>query len=261
LIADNVTLHMMVRDENPSVFYALMSVLPFVQHVLIVDTGSTDGTAEILRAIKAAFPEKNIVLNEFQLPDSTKWSCNKRIDGNQKLAHCRKWMVEQTKTKLIWLVDGDEVYRDDGAAAVAHQCLSWPSGVYCYYIPLIWFAIDRCQLVTKCNPATYPYTGRLFIREGLSVTGLFPGELHTYKDTIIAVGMRGTELLEISPIHHLEMVQKPWRRQLFETKLYEGQQPEVFERYAHSDEEDSNRHSDNGNGEVGVAGASQPVYA
>lgn len=239
-LTNEVTIHTMVRNENPIVFYALMSILPVVQHMIIADTGSTDGTVQLLESIKVQFPEKDIQLWKMHLPDSTKWKCNERITPNFALSECRKQMIYHTKTPYVWVLDGDEVYTDSAADRVAQTFLDWPLGIRCIYIPLIWFAIDRFHLADVCKPVTYPRACRLFETKGLTVEGLFPGELHAYKDGIIHPGDARTGVLgNVSPIFHYELVQKPYRRELVSTIPFTGKQPEVFEH----EYENTNLHS------------------
>ena len=42
---------MIVKNEDQWVFYAINSVLPYVDELIITDTGSTDHTLELIRSI------------------------------------------------------------------------------------------------------------------------------------------------------------------------------------------------------------------
>ena len=181
---DNVTIHLMVRDEMPSVYFALLSVLPYVNHAIIADTGSCDGTLEHLYMIKAAFPQKKIIIHAEQLKDSTGWSFHRYIEPNVELARCRQQMIEETQTDYFWIVDGDEVYSDAAALAAIHAFQNWQSGTLCCYVPLLWFAHDINTLVTRCSPGTYPFTGRLFVTKGTHLTGVFRERCTSIKATI-----------------------------------------------------------------------------
>jgi glycosyltransferase involved in cell wall biosynthesis len=59
---------------------------------LVYDTGSTDGTIEIVRSFPSVILVEMGVLNKYQL------------------GACRNLMMEATKTKWAWQVDGDEYY-------------------------------------------------------------------------------------------------------------------------------------------------------
>jgi glycosyltransferase involved in cell wall biosynthesis len=227
----NTTLHMMVRNEYPTAFFALMSVLPVVSQAIVVDTGSTDGTVDILRRVRDAYPHK-VRLYEFDLPDSTQWSFFKYTRENRELGRMRQWMNDRTETEYIWLIDGDEVYRDSTVRAVSDYLRrGMPSHVNVAFLPLLWFAQD-IHHIGDTNPRTYNITGRLFRRNGLHIKGSFPGEMAAYDGEVVGPDSRHAEILrQLEPFHHYEMVTKPWRRKLLELREYAGAQPEVFERH------------------------------
>lgn len=88
------TVHMVVRNEDRFVWYALQSVLPFAQKVLITDTGSTDKTIDIIRTIYS----KKIIFEKA------------RIRKASEVSRIRQEQLEKTNTDWIWVVDGDEIY-------------------------------------------------------------------------------------------------------------------------------------------------------
>ena len=56
-----ITGHMIVQNEEQWVWYAIHSVLPFVEKLFIYDTGSTDKTVSLISSIKSkkiAFQKK-----------------------------------------------------------------------------------------------------------------------------------------------------------------------------------------------------------
>jgi len=229
---DNVTVHMMVRNEHPTAFFALLSVLPAVQHAIVVDTGSDDGTFEALMSVKEAFPDKDIVLVQMDdIPDSTDWAFGRYTDPNKQLGQVRKWMAEHTATDYFWIVDGDEVYRDAALPYIQDFFRNWPAGVKVGFVPLLWFGVDIHHIAIT-DPATYPVTGRLFLRDGMHIVGTFPGEMAAYDGAIIGPDTPGALILQqLPPFHHYEMVTKPWRRRLLSKTPYYGPQPDVFARY------------------------------
>ncbi|MCL4389958.1 MAG: glycosyltransferase [Patescibacteria group bacterium] len=89
-----VTGHCLVKNEDRFVWFAINSVLPYLDKLLIYDTGSVDRTVEIIKSInspKIIFEEKGAVTAE----------------GIVKL---RNEMIARTKTDWFFLLDGDEVW-------------------------------------------------------------------------------------------------------------------------------------------------------
>jgi glycosyltransferase involved in cell wall biosynthesis len=236
--AENLTANFMVRDEVQTILFSVMSVLPGVGKVIVVDTGSNDGTYEILQSIREAYPKK-IELHRMEMPDSTRWSFHKFIAPNPALGHIRAWLAGQTRTEYLWIVDGDEVYRNITVKRVTEFVKNWPKGKTVAFVPLLWFAEDRFHLA-ETNPPVYGTTGRLFRKSGLSITGAFPGEMAAYDGEIITQSSVSAILMDKwEPMHHFEMTTKPWRRKLIRSIDYDGPQPEVFEDYGIAESENA----------------------
>jgi len=89
-----ITVNMVVKNEDNWVWYAISSVLPFVDRLLVNDAGSTDQTVEQIKLIDS----KKIEF--FKTPGGTA----------QHVTKIRQWQLDQTKTDWIWIVDGDEIY-------------------------------------------------------------------------------------------------------------------------------------------------------
>ena len=51
-----ICLNMIVKNESPVIERCLASVKPWIGHWVIVDTGSTDGTQELVRKAMAGVP-------------------------------------------------------------------------------------------------------------------------------------------------------------------------------------------------------------
>lgn len=106
-----LTAHILVRNEEQWVWYAIRSVLPYVSKVVVFDTGSTDLTATIIRSISS----KRIDFQERGPQD------------RQGLVRLRNEMLTLTKTGWFLLVDGDEIWprrairKLVNAAAAANQ--------------------------------------------------------------------------------------------------------------------------------------------
>ncbi len=89
-----LTAHCLVRNEEKWVWYAINSVLEFVDKVLVYDTGSTDKTVEIIKSIS----NPKVILEQ-------KGRVNKK-----QYTRLRQEMLERTKTFWFLILDGDEVW-------------------------------------------------------------------------------------------------------------------------------------------------------
>lgn len=91
-----LTAHMIVKNEEQWIWYAVSSVLPLVDKIIIFDTGSGDQTVEIIKTIrskKVQFLEKG------------------SVDANGLVA-LRNEQIKKTKTDWFLIVDGDEVWQE-----------------------------------------------------------------------------------------------------------------------------------------------------
>jgi glycosyltransferase involved in cell wall biosynthesis len=91
-----IIVHCLVKNEERFIWYALNSVLPFVDKVMAWDTGSTDNTVQIIKSIKSKKINLKI-LNSVDAIQHTK---------------IRQQMLDQTPKGFNWLMilDGDEVW-------------------------------------------------------------------------------------------------------------------------------------------------------
>ena len=97
-----ITAHMIVKNEDQWVYYAIHSVLPHVDTILITDTGSNDKTVKVIKSIRS----KKIHFNEI------------KISTRDEIASVRQSQIDQTKTNWIWIVDADEIYTEAGAKEI-----------------------------------------------------------------------------------------------------------------------------------------------
>lgn len=90
----NITAHCLIRNEERWIWYAIKSVINYIDKIFIFDTGSTDRTVEIVKSIKSSkiiFEEKGIV-------------------DKKQLADLRQEMLDRTDTEWFLILDGDEVW-------------------------------------------------------------------------------------------------------------------------------------------------------
>lgn len=105
-----ITAHMVVKNEDQWVWYAIQSVLPYVDRFLICDTGSTDKTIAYIKTIH----DKKIELTQI------------RTATPEAVVEVRNQQLQNTSTKWLWMVDGDEIY----PAATAEEIVKNLSDTY-----------------------------------------------------------------------------------------------------------------------------------
>lgn len=97
--------HILVKNEERFIWYSVTSVLQHVDKALIWDTGSTDKTVKIIKALKKKYQDK-IVFKE--IGDVT-------ID---EFTQIRQQMLNETKCDWFLVVDGDEIWWDESIRKV-----------------------------------------------------------------------------------------------------------------------------------------------
>ena len=100
-----IWVNLIVHNEDQFVWFAVMSVINFVDKVLIYDTGSTDLTVEIIKDLKKKFDEK-IIFKEVGLVNAGEFS------------RMRQKMLDESKSDWILVLDGDEVWQEDSIKKV-----------------------------------------------------------------------------------------------------------------------------------------------
>jgi glycosyltransferase involved in cell wall biosynthesis len=101
---NGITAHMILKNEDRWVWFALQSILPYADQILVTDTGSTDKTLDILKTISS--PKIKLTKTN--------------VSSSADVTRARSLQLEKTKTDWIWIVDGDEVY----PTSTAKECLS-----------------------------------------------------------------------------------------------------------------------------------------
>ena len=96
-----IWVHTLVKNEERYLWFAVESVINYVDKLLLWDTGSTDKTVQIINILKRKHPDKV----ETRLLDEV------TPEGYTKL---RQEMLNITKSDWFIIVDGDEVWWDGG---------------------------------------------------------------------------------------------------------------------------------------------------
>ncbi len=101
----DLTIHMIVKNEEQWVWYAINSVLKFIDQIIVYDTGSSDNTINIIKTIKTG----KLIFSEL---------------GNltaRELVILRNDQVYKTGTSWFMLLDGDEVWSQAGIQEVLRR--------------------------------------------------------------------------------------------------------------------------------------------
>ena len=107
-----ITAHCLVKNEARFIWYSVMSVIKHVDNVLLYDTGSTDGTQDIIREIKKADKENKVLFKEYGTVTP------------QTFPLVRQEMLEKTQTDWFIVVDGDEIWWEDSIRRVVLEIKS-----------------------------------------------------------------------------------------------------------------------------------------
>lgn len=107
-----IIVHCLVKNEECFVWYSINSVLPFVDKLIIWDTGSTDNTIEIIEAIKS----KKI---DFKKLNSI---------SAEEFPKIRQKMIDQTPAEYTWIMvlDGDEIWPQTSIKKATDFCRKNP---------------------------------------------------------------------------------------------------------------------------------------
>lgn len=125
-----LTAHMMVRNEEKWLWYSMMSIIDYVDQILIYDTGSTDHTVDIIDSIKSN--EKYAKKVQF---------IEKGSVSREEFVKLRKEQIDKTTTDYFIVVDGDEIYYSDVLKKL-REALDSDEDYECGIIPFICCAGD-----------------------------------------------------------------------------------------------------------------------
>lgn len=236
-----ITVNAIVLNESFA-FYSLASVAPYVDEIIVTDTGSEP---EFIRPLEiAAETFSNLKLYKVNFENGGhEWKIRPGHDIElhsnfttlgPKLSALRQHQNDEAKNSVIWLLDGDEIYSDKLAKYISQNIVPFfleQPNIYCAHIPFIDFN-------SKTEIRQYHKMGRLFKRDNVKLVGDFP------KDMFYAIQPDGnlTCLSSEHPnninvndqegsVFHLETMLKPERKEYMKHSIYDGQWPEVIERY------------------------------
>lgn len=99
----SITGHMVVKNEDRWIWFAIMSVIDYLDRLIIYDTGSIDHTNDII---------VELLLNEKYRKKITYENIGKVSPEN--FYKVRQKQIDNTDTDYFMVVDGDEVWYKDG---------------------------------------------------------------------------------------------------------------------------------------------------
>lgn len=101
----SITGHMVVKNEDRWIWFAIMSVIDFLDQLIIYDTGSIDNTNRIIKEIINVDRYRNKIIYE-KLGEITSENFHK----------VRQRQIDISKTDYFMVVDGDEIWYQNSLA-------------------------------------------------------------------------------------------------------------------------------------------------
>lgn len=168
-----------VHNEENFIWFALMSIVDYVDKILVWDSGSTDKTVEIIKEVTKKRSDK-IDFREVGLVDKFKFS------------KMRQKMLEQSHCDWILLLDGDEVWWEDSIKKLKKLIINKKDTIDAVVTPFYNAAGDLYHFQSE-KAGEYEIMGRkghLTIRairkniSGLHVGGAYGTEGYLDKDNL-----------------------------------------------------------------------------
>lgn len=193
---------MLVKNEENFVWFAINSVINYVDKLLVWDTGSTDKTVEIIKTIKdpkVNFTEKGAVTPE----------------GLIKL---RNEMIKETTTDWILVLDGDEIWSKEGIEEISDLINKYKDSKDLVVSPVKMLIGDiyHYQEEKAGRYRIKDKVGHLNIRairnsSGLQVKGIFPNEHFVNGDGIVIQDLPNEKILfaKVSYLHASHLIRSP----------------------------------------------------
>lgn len=102
-----ITVHCLVKNEENFIWYAINSIINYVDEIMVWDQGSTDNTVAIIKSI-------NNSKIKFR-----------QISGN--VANVRQQMLDETNADWIFILDGDEIWSEELIVSSIHDIVVVPN--------------------------------------------------------------------------------------------------------------------------------------
>ncbi|MFC1624887.1 glycosyltransferase [Patescibacteria group bacterium] len=165
--------HCIVKNEERFIWYAINSVIDFLDELYVWDTGSTDTTCEIVKSIK----NRKIIFEE-------KGKCT-----SQRLSELRNEMIEKTKADWIFVIDGDEIWHRASIKEIINLISKYKNTIDAIVSPVKMLIGDiyHYQSEKAGRYEILDRKGHYNIRairntKGLAIDGVYPNEAYVNKD-------------------------------------------------------------------------------
>lgn len=191
-----ISAHCLVKNEDRFVWYSIMSVIDYVDEVMIWDQGSTDKTIEIIKSI-----------------DSPKIAFKK---VTQEVHALRQKMLEETDADWIFILDGDEIWYTDAIKNLRNSLEKNENNKDCVVVPNYMLIGDIFHYQEKLagKYRIGERKGHFNIRaarrtDGLHVEGIYPNEAYVTKEGVKVQNLNKERILFLeTPYLHTSFLQR-----------------------------------------------------
>lgn len=116
--------HTLVKNEARWLWYSVESVINHVDRILLWDTGSTDGTLEVIKLLEKKYPSKIEFRQYGEVTPET-------------FPLARQEMLEATKADWVLILDGDEIWWNDSIKMVRKEIENSENNIESIVVPTI----------------------------------------------------------------------------------------------------------------------------
>ena len=200
-----ITGHTIVKNEQVWVKQALESVLPYLDRLLVWDTGSTDNTVKQIQLIKS---------------DKIEFKECGPVD-REGLVRLRNKQIQATNTPWFLLVDGDEIWpKENLLQLIKAMRQAKPETIALVNRTRNCVGdLNHCLPKVKCRYQIGPWSGHLNIRAirnlpGLTVEGRYPNEAYIYQAKKLQDQPEHLEFVDTWYYHTTHLKRSGWRHSL-----------------------------------------------